>query len=217
MEADLTVPEPGQTRIRAKDYQLDTLAQMAVMGVPADQMASEVDLPIDYVNRLLEGGRNEKFDRLQADYREKVTTKTVNARFALYDFLDDATQAIGEAIRGGDIRLRAEQSWKLLGELAPNPRATVGGGGDHLSIVFNNPSVQAQIGEGITNMTNMFTELRQAVTEQNGNGHTLLGEQALPVPPSQLEVTDGEALPNPGDSVDDFPMEAVEETDERGP
>ena len=58
MTSDLSVAvnENGAApKTRAKDYQLECLAQMAVMGLAPDRMAAETDLPDSYINYHLYG------------------------------------------------------------------------------------------------------------------------------------------------------------------
>ena len=64
-------PGPEPQRERAKHYQLEAIAEMSVWGTPIDKMALVTGLSESSINRLLTDKRNETFNRLREDYKQK--------------------------------------------------------------------------------------------------------------------------------------------------
>ncbi len=64
-------PEPAPQRERAKHYQLEAIAQMAVSGTSPSKMAAATDLSEPYIIRLLSGKQNKTFNKLRDEYKRK--------------------------------------------------------------------------------------------------------------------------------------------------
>jgi hypothetical protein len=64
-------PKPEPKRERAKHYQLEAIAQISVWGTPIGKMATVTGLSESYITRLLSGKRNETFNKLREDYKQK--------------------------------------------------------------------------------------------------------------------------------------------------
>ena len=64
-------PGPDRQRERAKHYQLEAIAEMAVWGTPIGKMALVTGLSESYITRLLSDKRNETFNKLREDYKQK--------------------------------------------------------------------------------------------------------------------------------------------------
>ncbi len=77
MPSSLRVPvnptfEPPRQRERAKHYQLEAIAEMAVWGTPIGKMAAVTGLSESYISQLLTGSnRNETFKKLREQYKQK--------------------------------------------------------------------------------------------------------------------------------------------------
>ncbi len=64
-------PEPPRQRERAKHYQFEAVAYMAVSGTSPSKMAAATDLSESYIIRLLSGKQNKTFNRLRDEYKRK--------------------------------------------------------------------------------------------------------------------------------------------------
>ena len=205
------------TRERAKDYQLEAIARLAVLGTPPATMAATVGLSEPYVNRLLSGKHNETFNKLHDDYKAQVLKNVVGAHFELAQKLPDALAAIGDSLLAQDIRVRAENAWRVWEKIVPDfsGRPKNNGETDSLQIILNQPQVRTQIGETMESVAQCLVGLREAISTQSPDQYVKLGTDALPTPPSQLEVSGGAAQLEPGrePTEDDLVTEAVERDD----
>ena len=205
-------PEPPVSRERAKDYQLETIAQLSTLGTPVATMAQVTGLSERYVDRLLSGGRNEKFNKLRERYKETNLKNVIGSHFQLVDMIPQAIQAFSEALTGQDLRLRKETAQWIWDQVVPNLNGKNGSDKqDALSITINQPHVQTQIGETMANVAHMLSGLRDAISTQDPNAHVLIGEAALPVPEAQLEVSGGPAPLGESSGKGDLLTEVVEE------
>ncbi len=64
-------PKPEPKRERAKHYQLEAITQMSVWGTSPGKMATVTGLSETYISRLLTDKRNETFNKLREDYKQK--------------------------------------------------------------------------------------------------------------------------------------------------
>ena len=219
MPTDIPVPvnptptSAKQERERGKLHQLEAVAQMCTMGTPAGTMAAVTGLSEGYINRLLSDGRNETFNKLRESYLEKNLKTLVGARFKLADRIDASLEAFDSALSAPDLRLRKEMATWLWEQTVPK---LDGGNGkessDTFQLVINQPHVQTQINETMANVANALVGLRDAVASDPSPERVLIGAEALPTPPSQLEVEEGEARLEPG-GKDDLLTELVERED----
>jgi len=85
---------------------------------------------------------------------------------------------------------------------------------DSFHISINQPHVQTQIGETMTSVARSLAQLREIIQNQDPEAHLLLGVEALPVPPGQHEVSEGEASTEPTeDPKTDLLVELMERED----
>jgi hypothetical protein len=64
-------PAPRPERERAKVYQLEAIAYMAVSGTSPGKMAEITGLSESYIARLLSGKQNTTFNKLLEDHNQK--------------------------------------------------------------------------------------------------------------------------------------------------
>jgi hypothetical protein len=64
-------PGPDHQRERAKHYQLEVIAEMSTWGTPIGKMATVTGLSESYISRLITDKRNETFNKLREDYKQK--------------------------------------------------------------------------------------------------------------------------------------------------
>jgi len=206
--------EPTNQRERAKDYQLESLAKMAVLGIPPDRMAVTTGLSADYVNRLLQERRNKTFLRFHDKYMAERTQQATEGEFRLGAMLDKAYDGIEASLEASDIRVRSENSWRLVDRMNPDPNRKGGAGGD-INLTVNAPHIQTQVTNTMTAVAQSLVGLRDALSNQDPNAHILLGSDALPIPPSQHEVSGGEAIIDAerNDPLRDLLTETLEERD----
>ena len=205
---------PTLQRERAKDYQLESLAQMAVLGIPPDTMAVTVGLQVEYVSRLLGERRNATFNKFYDKYLSQRTKQATEGHFRLGEMLDDAYAGIGEAITAKDIRVKAENSWRLVDRVNPDPNRKSEGAGS-INVTMNQPHIQTQVTSTMTAVAESLVGLKEACAGQDPNAHILLGTDALPTPSSQHEVSGGEATldVDRDDPLRDLLFEEVERDD----
>ncbi len=184
-------PDLETARVRAKNYQLVAIAQMASQGQLPDTISSTVGLPARYITRLLQGGVNAKFDKHLAEYQERTTKMVVGMRFKMFEGLDGALEAIMGGIASNDTKVAADNGWRLWEYCLPSPHQGSSNGPEAgIQLTINSPQVQATIGQSVDSVAVMLQKLHGAIAEQNGSPHTIEGDKALPTPPSQLEVTE---------------------------
>lgn len=191
------VRETGQ-RERARDYQLEAIARLAVLGTPAATMSAVVGLSEPYINHLLSGKQNETFNKIHEGYKRQVLKNVVGAHFELAQMLPEALAAIRDALSAQDIRVRAENAKWVWQQIVPDFSGKKNGHDvDTFQIILNQPEVRTQIGDTMESVASSLIRLRDAVATQASNHHVKLGLEALPVPPSQLQVEPGEASVEP--------------------
>lgn len=219
--SDLPVPKPNGSpvaqRERAKDYQLEAIARLAVLGTPPATMAATVGLSEPYITRLLSGKHNETFNRLHDDYKEMVLKNVVGAHFDLAQKLPEALIAIQDALTAQDARLKFEGAKWVWDKIVPDfsGRPKNGSDGDTLTVILNQPQVRTQIGETMESVAQTLLGLREAINTQQEDKHLKVGTDALHTPPSQSEVTGGEATlePKREGSESDLHLEVLERDD----
>jgi hypothetical protein len=182
---------PKAKRERAKEYQLDAIAQFSVLGIPSGTIAGITELSETYINRLLRGGQSKKLDELREGYKQQNLKVVAGAHFKLVDMLPEAQDAIQDALGCKDIRVRAENAWKVHDKVVPNLFKDTDKQ-DSYHITLNQPHVQAQIGETMSSVSKSLNILLSVVRGQDPGQYVKDGTDALPVPPSQLEVEEGE-------------------------
>ncbi len=204
------------TRERAKGYQLEAIARLAVLGTPPATMAATVGLSEPYITRLLSGKHNETFNRLHDDYKEMVLKNVVGAHFDLAQKLPEALIAIQDALTAQDARLKFEGAkwvWdKIVPDFSGRPKNAET---DTLTVILNQPQVRTQIGETMESVAQTLLGLRAAIKDQQPDRHLKVGTDALHIPPSQSEVTKGEAPLDPQreGSESDLHLEVLERDD----
>ena len=201
---------PKAKRERAKEYQLDAIAQFSVLGIPASTIAGITELSEIYINRILKGGQSAVFDKLREGYKQQNLKVVAGAHFKLVDMLPEAQDAIQDALGCKDIRVRAENAWKVHDKVVPNLFKDTDKQ-DSYHITLNQPHVQAQVGETMSSVAKSLTMLLSIVRDQDPGQFVKDGAEALPTPPSQHEVEEGEMelLPE-RTSEDDLLTELVE-------
>ncbi len=215
MSADVPVnprPEPPPQRERAKDYQLETIAQLSTLGTPTGTMAQVTGLSEPYVSRLLSGKGNETFNKLREDYKKSALKNVIGAHFSLVELIPESLDAFREALHCQDIRVRKEMGQWVWDNVVPDLNGKKDSeGGDSFSVTINQPQVSAQIGETMTSVAQMLTGLREAISTQDENKHVLIGEEALATPATQHEVSEGPAPLGESSGKGDLLTEVVEE------
>ena len=208
---------PPQQRERAKDYQLEAIARLAVLGTPPATMAATVGLSEPYITRLLSGKHNETFNELHDDYKRLVLKNVVGAHFDLAQKLPEALIAISDALGAQDARLRFEGAKWVWDKIVPDfsGRPKNGSDTDSLTLILNQPLVRTQIGETMESVAQGLLTLREAINNQDPDRHLKVGTDALHTPPSQSEVTKGEAtlLPQREGEKSDLHLEVLERDD----
>ncbi len=203
--------KPTATRERAKEHQLEAIAQLSTLGTPAATISAITTLSEPYINRLLRGGKNKTFDKLLENYKQQNLKTVVGAHFTLVDLLPQSNDAIRDALTGNDSRLRAETAWKVRDKVVPDLMKAQSGP-DSYHITLNQPHIQSQIGETMESVASSLGMLRDIIRSQDPDAHLKLGAEALPIPPGQMEVVEGEASLEPTeDPKTDLLTELIEE------
>ena len=206
--------KPPSQRERAKEYQLESLAQLSVLGVGSAAMAGITELSETYINRILRGGQSKKFDELREQYKRSHLKTISNAHFQLVDALPEAIEGIKEGLGSRDIRVKTETSWKLYNQVVPQ-MVNQKDKADSFNITLNEPHIQAQVGETMTTVAKALQILTSVIRGQDADQYVMAGTDALPIPPSQLEVEEGEVeLVVDRKGEDDLLTELIEREDE---
>jgi hypothetical protein len=188
---------------------------MAVLGIPPDTMAITTGLSTEYVDRLLKEKRNKTFLRYHDKFLAQRTRQATAGEFRLGDMLDKAYDGIEASLDASDIRVRSENSWRLVDRVNPDPNRKGGGDGGG-NVTINNPVIQTQVTATMTAVAKSLVGLTAALAGQDPNAHILVGTDALPTPEAQLEVSGGEAPiePDRNDPLRDLLTEPLERDDD---
>ena len=215
MSVDVPVnprPEPPPQRERAKDYQLETIAQLSTLGTPTGTMAQVTGLSEPYVARLLSGKGNETFNKFREQYKKSALKNVIGAHFSLVDMIPQSLDAFTAALGGQDLRLRKETAQWIWDRVVPDLTGKKDSeGSDTFQVVINQPQVSAQIGETMESVAHMLKGLHDTILIQDENKHVLIGTDALATPVSQHEVSEGEARLGTKSDKGDLLTEVVEE------
>jgi hypothetical protein len=177
-------------------------------------MAITTGLETGYVTRLLGERRNKTFNKFHDQYLAQQTKQATEGHFRLSDMLDDAYTGIHDAITAGDVRVKAENSWRLVDRIHPDPNRKSEGSGT-INVTMNQPHIQTAVSNTMSAVAESLAGLQEALADQDPNAHILVGTDALSVPPSQHEVSGGEAPldRNRDDPLKDLLFEEVERED----
>jgi hypothetical protein len=188
---------------------------MAVLGIPPDTMAVTSGLSVEYVERLLREKRNKTFLRFHSKYLAERTSQATVGEFRLGSMLNKAYDGIEASLDAHDIRVRSENSWRLVDRMNPDPNRKGGGDGGG-NVIINNPVIQTQVTATMTAVAKSLVGLTAALAGQDPNAHILVGTDALPTPEAQLEVSGGEAPleQNRNDPLRDLLTEPLERDDD---
>ena len=135
---------PKAKRERAKEYQLDAIAQFSVLGIPASTIAGITELSEIYINRILKGGQSAVFDKLREGYKQQNLKVVAGAHFELVDMLPEAQQAFRDALNCKDVRVKLEAGKWIHDKVVPNLFKDTDKQ-DSYHITLNQPHVQAQV------------------------------------------------------------------------
>ncbi len=202
------LPTPSPSPVHLKEYQLDLIAKLSAMNASSpEQISITTGIPIKSVNNLFLGN-NSKFNKLQNSYREMVSKNLGGAKFNLIKKLEKCDRALDLALESGDARLARDTAFEImdrvLPELNPRARSQAAESGINISITQNNPQAAILLNNTMDSVANMMKDLKGHLTlEGEVLSHELIGEEALPPPPGQLEVGSGEPRP----SLEDSPQE----------
>ena len=121
-------------------------------------------------------------------------------------------RCLSAALTGQDLRLRKETAQWIWDRVVPDLNGKKSDDGhDTFQLVINQPHVQTRIGETMANVAQMLGGLRDAISRQDPNQHVLIGTDALPTPPGQLEVSGGPApIETDRKAKSDFLTEVIE-------
>ncbi len=202
METEETAVEGTRAKpIRLRDYQLDTIAQLSCFDANSpEQIASTTGVPAKTIINLLRGGQNRAFDELRSGYQQAVMRNFHGATMRMIDRMPMAEAAIETALQSNDVKVAADNAWKVFDRVLPQTQQKQGGQSESsVSFIINNPQVHNELNATVTSVHGILDTLKDylAGDGDRANSHTLLGSKALPIPVSQLEVGDGEALPDP--------------------
>jgi len=160
---------------------------------------------------------NEKFNELHDDYKRLVLKNVVGAHFDLAQKLPEALIAISDSLGAQDARLRFEGAKWVWDKIVPDfsGRPKNAGDTDSLTVILNQPQVRTQIGETMESVAQTLLGLREAIKTQSPDRHLKVGTDALHTPPSQSEVTAGEAtlVPEREGTTGDLHLEVLERDD----
>ena len=217
MSTDLPVPTDPQPpvpkpRTQLKEYQLDVIARLSAMNANTpEQISITTGIPLAKITALYKGS-NKTFNTLQSHYKELVMRHHTGAMMDMVEKLPKCSQAIDGALESGDARLAKDTAFEIYDRVLPemNPRLNRGKPETEINLSFthNNPQAAVILNETMDSVADMVRGLKDHLAlEGEVISHELIGEQALPTPPGQLEVGGGEALPSvedsdPGDHLD---------------
>lgn len=195
-----SLPDENRAKVtRLRDYQLDTIAQLSCFDANSpEQISSTTGVPVKTIINLLRGGQNKSFDALRAGYQQKVMRNFHGATMRMIDRMPMAEEAIERAIQSEDTKVAADNAWKLLDKVLPSTnQKTSPTSESSVAFIVNNPQIHNELNQTVTSVQDILGTLKNHLSGGGGgvNSHTLLGNEALPTPTSQLEVGDGEALP----------------------
>ncbi len=195
--------EPKRTyTIPLKKYQLETIAKLLCLNAnTVDSVADITGIDVSRISNLL-GGRNKTFNVEYERCRKIVMQNHSGAMMDMIELMPKGRDAIERALDSNDTRLAADNAWKLYDAVGvtSSSRQQAAESGNVTNITFNNQQAATILTESVAGVGNMLNDLRAHLATEVERSHELIGAEALPVPPGQLEVGDGEALPTVEDA-----------------
>jgi hypothetical protein len=184
------------------------------MGTPAGTIAMVTGLSEGYIDRLLSGhSRNETFNKLREQYKEKNLRTLVGSRFELADLISKSLTVFNESLEAQDQRLRFESAKWIWDQVMPDLKSKNGDGhSDTWQITINQPHVQTAISDTMSSVAETLKGLHSTIASQDPDAHVKLGTDALNVSPTQLEVQEGGVQLDPArEGKTDLLTELIEE------
>lgn len=201
-----------------KNYQLDAIARLVSLeGSSPEMIAATIGCAVERITFLMSGtSRNKTYQKYLDKYRKIVAEHHAGAVMGLIEMIPKAHEATVNALEAEDKRLAAETAFKVYDAVGVTSKGRSGGedpGAVNIGNININPQAATVLTDSVSNVGSMLTELRAHLAAEVGNGraHELIGEAALPTPPGQLEVLDGEALTPIDEAQDVFATTEIED------
>jgi hypothetical protein len=102
---------------------MECVALLALAGVPYKGIAEQIDATEAQITALVRDRKSKVYNSIEAVVRDRVLQKSVKHRYRLMGMMDDAYDAVGNALSANDKRLAAEQAWKLFDNALPEQSA----------------------------------------------------------------------------------------------
>ena len=215
------LPTPGEMQ-RGKhllEHQLDAIAKLAALGGNSpERIAVTLNIPPKRIEKLLRGGANEKFDKLYGGYQKEMMSQFHGAVFNLVERLPRVHEVFDEALSSKNVAEKTSMAKWIYEKVHPVASTKqVENLQDNSTNVFinQNPEARQQLSDTVQTVGTVLGELKTYISRPPGPNHELIGVEALPIPPGQLEVTDGEALPEVFESDETLKLIELDEFTER--
>lgn len=194
----------------ASKYQLACVARMTTEMAPMEEIVKQVGLTENHIKRLLKGGANKQFDELKEGYEEIATGEVIVHRLRLSGMLEKAYDGVKRGLDAKEPKTSAGTAWELFDRVYPslspaaqNSNRSPTEGLTGMTFIFNQPPARAELDQGEAGVIEDIRDLQRELAGIRLNRHELVGDEALPTPPAQLEILDVEALPNQEDAEQD--------------
>jgi len=215
MDQDLApdLPSEKTSPIRLRDYQLDTIAQLSCFDANSpEQISTTTGVPVKTVINLLKGGQNKSFDTIRAAYQQSVMKNFHGATMRMIDRMPKAEAAIERAIDSDDVKVAADNAWKVIDRVVPLASKRSDSQEGSVSFIINNPQVHNELNQTVSDVRGLMRGLKGYLSDgASTTNHTVIGSQALPISPAQLEVGDGESLPDQSETLDNLNLIPLED------
>ena len=200
--SDSEVEPPGRSS-RLRSHQLETIAKLLCMNANSpEQVAETVGISVERLKGFMDG-RNKTFNTFYEKYRAIVDQHHTGAMMNMIEMMPKAHAAVDRGLDSVDTKLAVDTAFKLYERVIPTKSEKVGiDTGVAVNVTFGNAQAAGILSDSVVNVGVTLVELRSHMEKEVTLSHELVGEAALPVPPGQLEVSDGEALPVPEDATD---------------
>ena len=194
--------EPPERSSRLRSGQLETIAKLLCMNANSpEQVAETVGISVERLKGFMDG-RNKTFNTFYEKYRAIVDQHHTGAMMNMIEMMPKAHAAVDRGLDSVDTKLAVDTAFKLYERVIPVKKEHTAGPDVAVNVTFGNAQAAGILSESVVNVGVTLVELRSHMEKEVTLSHELVGEAALPVPPGQLEVSDGEALPLPEDATD---------------
>lgn len=201
------VAEDSNRRVMAlPDYRIEAITKLIALGTSSpEQIAETCSIDLKRLMALIKRKSNKKFTKRLEYWKGVMAKHHTGAVMDIVEKIPAASSAVDRALDSEDTRLASDTAWKVYEAVGITKKHSGNGDGTPAVQVnlFANPQAVSVLTESVSKVGSTLVELRSYMEGEGViQSHELIGADALPVPPGQQEIREGDALPNEDDVED---------------